>query len=86
MSRDEEVLLRFSMKESLYKALHPYLCHFIGFQQVEIQPAADGRGLVTLLFVPTMELTLIEMYWQRMGPYFLTSCRVQCDAMQRDQH
>lgn len=74
VSSEEEVLLRFSMKESLYKAMHPYLCHYVGFQQVEIQPTAEGQGHVQLLF-PT-QLGPIHVYWQRMGPYFLSSCRV----------
>lgn len=64
------------MKESLYKAMHPFLCHYVGFQQVEIQPTSEGGGNVQLLFPNSTLLSDVQIYWQRMGPYFLSSCRV----------
>ncbi len=48
VSREEEVLLRFSLKESVYKAMHPLICHYVGFQEAEIKPLNDGTALVSL--------------------------------------
>ena len=42
VSADSEVLLSFSLKESVYKALHPYLHRHVGFQEAEVSPRADG--------------------------------------------
>ncbi|CAM9518792.1 unnamed protein product, partial [Chrysoparadoxa australica] len=42
LSRDDEVLLRFSLKEALYKALHPYVQRYIGFKEVETTPKEGG--------------------------------------------
>jgi phosphopantetheine--protein transferase-like protein len=45
-----ELMLRFSLKESLYKALHPIVGHYIGFQEVEITPFDDGTATVEFKF------------------------------------
>lgn len=44
VSVDEEVLLRFSLKESIFKALHPFICQPIGFHEVEVFPQSDGTA------------------------------------------
>ncbi|CAM9623977.1 unnamed protein product, partial [Ectocarpus fasciculatus] len=40
----EEVLLRFSLKEALFKAVHPVVERFIGMRDVEIDPHNDGTA------------------------------------------
>jgi enterobactin synthetase component D len=40
VARRRAVLARFSWKESLYKALDPFLRRFIGFQEVDVTPSA----------------------------------------------
>jgi 4'-phosphopantetheinyl transferase EntD len=42
-------LLRFSIKEAIYKALAPRLQRYIDFQEAEVTPATDGRASVRLL-------------------------------------
>ncbi|CAM9439998.1 unnamed protein product [Ectocarpus fasciculatus] len=42
MSDQEEVLLRFSVKEAVYKAAHPFLHRPLGFKDVEVQPVRGG--------------------------------------------
>jgi phosphopantetheine--protein transferase-like protein len=44
LSDNEEVLLRFSLKEAIYKAAHPLLCQYVGFQEAEVTPLADGTA------------------------------------------
>ncbi len=48
MTDEEEVMLRFSLKESVYKAMHPLICQFVGFQEAEITPRNDGSATVFL--------------------------------------
>lgn len=39
-----EILLRFSLKESIYKALDPYVKRYVGFHEVEVWPDVTGRA------------------------------------------
>ena len=47
VSKEEEVLLRFSFKESVYKAIHPYLARSVDFDEVEVDPTSDGGAIIT---------------------------------------
>lgn len=42
MSLNEDTLLRFSLKESIYKSIHPYLNRHVPFKEVEVYPNPDG--------------------------------------------
>ena len=75
------VSTRFSLKESVYKAMHPLLCQFVGFQEAEITPHANGTALVSLnLKNGAHKLLLTEditAHWRRIdGGFFLTSASV----------
>lgn len=37
-----ETAVRFSVKEAIYKALHPFLVRYIGFHEVAVWPSPDG--------------------------------------------
>lgn len=37
-----DTAIRFSLKEAVYKALHPFLLRYIGFQEVAVWPSPDG--------------------------------------------
>ena len=41
-ARDAAVLLAFSAKEAIYKALDPWVHRFVGFQEASVARAADG--------------------------------------------
>jgi enterobactin synthetase component D / holo-[acyl-carrier protein] synthase len=41
-ARDAAVLLRFSAKEAIYKALDPWVQRFVGFEEASLAWAADG--------------------------------------------
>ncbi|CAM9359258.1 unnamed protein product [Choristocarpus tenellus] len=45
---EEEVLLRFSLKEAVYKAVHPFLLRHIGFKEIETHPFSNGECKVIL--------------------------------------
>jgi 4'-phosphopantetheinyl transferase EntD len=40
--RWRDTAVRFSVKESVYKALHPFLLRYIGFGEVAVWPSPDG--------------------------------------------
>lgn len=42
-SIEEEIMLRFSFKESIYKALHPQLQRYIEFHEAEVYPKPGGK-------------------------------------------
>jgi len=41
-----DAVLRFSVKEAVYKAIHPALHRYIGFGEVEVWPQGDGTDRV----------------------------------------
>jgi len=80
ISRDEEVFLRFSLKESVYKAMHPLINQYVGFQEAEITPNSDGTASVDLNLKSGQhrKLGTITANWQKVldGQYYLTSASV----------
>lgn len=79
VSRDEEVLLRFSLKESLYKAMHPLIGQFVGFQEVQVQPFANGTALVDFFLHSGahQRFGAVTAHWRREGRYFVSSASVR---------
>lgn len=69
-----------SLKESVYKALHPILCQYVGFQEAEITPLADGTAKVSLNLLrgshERLGIVVNTASWRKMGNYFLTSASV----------
>lgn len=77
---DQEVLLRFSVKESVHKALHPHILRPIGFQEVEVYPRPNGEANINFLLSssekPVPPITY-EAHWERfMDNYWLTAVRI----------
>ena len=77
---DEEVLLRFSLKEAIYKAAHPLLRQHVGFQEAEVTPYPDGTASCTW-FLDTNanhRISKLTAHWKRIdnNNYFLTSASV----------
>jgi 4'-phosphopantetheinyl transferase EntD len=70
------VLLHFSLKEAIYKALDPYVRRYVGFQEVEVTPVADG-GVVTLLRLVHGEGPFrVTGWWRTWGDFHLSAARV----------
>ena len=77
---DEEVLLRFSLKEAIYKAAHPILQQYVGFQEAEVTPHSDGTASCTW-FLDTKadhQIAKLTAHWKRISDedFFLTSASV----------
>ena len=70
ITSEEEVLLRFSFKESVFKAVHPFVLRPVGFTEVEIQPRADGTAEIIFQLVcggsfkyEAVWLRYRDLYW-----------------------
>ena len=73
ISAEEEVLLRFSFKESVFKAIHPFLLRHVGFTEVEVDPRADGTAAITFL-LKTNETYRYEAVWLRFNDKYWITC------------
>ena len=73
ISAEEEVLLRFSFKESVFKAIHPFLLRPVGFTEVEVEPSADGSASITFL-LKTGETFRYEAVWLRFNDLYWVTC------------
>jgi 4'-phosphopantetheinyl transferase EntD len=73
ISADEEVLLIFSFKESVFKAVHPYLKRSVGFREVEIEPKEDGTAVIVFL-LESGELFEYEANWRRHSDKYWLTC------------
>jgi enterobactin synthetase component D len=47
-----ETAIRFSVKEAIYKALHPFLLRYIGFGEVAVWPTPDGLDRIDPFLAP----------------------------------
>ena len=47
--RWQAIVLRFSIKEAIFKALDPYVQRYIGFREARVEPRDDGGAKVSLL-------------------------------------
>ena len=68
-----------SLKECVYKAMHPLISQRVGFQEAEIQPHDDGTATVTLNLKSSAheQFDTVKANWRRIdGEYFLTSSSV----------
>lgn len=52
------VLLRFSLKEAFYKAVHPHLGRFVGFHEASVTPDVDGTARIDLCLEPPAPMPL----------------------------
>lgn len=68
-------MLRFSLKEAIYKASHPLLKQYVGFQEAEVTPYSDGTATVVWNLDSGAHTKLGEQtaHWQQMDDYFITS-------------
>ena len=74
ITSEEEVLLRFSLKEAIYKAIHPLLCQYVSFQEAEVTPYNDGTASCTWLLQDETaqrsiddKVSKLTAHWIRIG-------------------
>lgn len=71
-------MLRFSLKEAFYKAIHPLICQYVGFQEAEVIPHADGTATVNwnLKSGAHERFQNVSGHWRRVDEFFLSSASV----------
>jgi phosphopantetheine--protein transferase-like protein len=74
--RWREVLLRFSAKEAVYKALDPFVRRYVSFQEVTVRPEPQGGGRVQLALKGGEGPFQVEMGWEIDEQFVLTTARV----------
>jgi 4'-phosphopantetheinyl transferase EntD len=67
------------MKESLYKAMHPFIGQYVHFREVEIQPLANGTSHIYFQLDSGAHERFHDatVHWQRQGDFFVSSASVQ---------
>ena len=70
-------LLRFSIKEAIYKALAPRLQRYIGFEEAEVTLRLDGTASVTLSLSQGEAPTSLDVRYHWLDGGFLSSVRAR---------
>lgn len=87
-ARAREVLLRFSAKEAIYKALDPFVRRYVGFLEVEVTPRPDGTADVRALLREATDGSrafAMAVRWQRFEGLVLTTARVSSTSPSSSQ-
>lgn len=67
-----QIMLRFSLKEAIYKAIDPFVGRYVGFREVSVTPLDSGHTRVTT-HLRTGESMRVDARWTRVsssGPNF----------------
>ncbi len=75
--RRREVVLHFSIKEALYKAINPLISRYVSFQEATILPHPDGSVTVTLALAKQEGPFLAEARWSEISGHLLTTAAVR---------
>jgi enterobactin synthetase component D len=78
--RWREVLVRFSAKEAIYKALDPFVRRYVGFKEVAVKPLPDGNAEVRFHLAEGEGPFAAELRWLRIEGLALTTARVDFAA------
>jgi enterobactin synthetase component D len=72
-----EVLLRFSAKEAIYKAIDPFVRRYVGFKEVTVKPLRGGNADVRLHLASGEGPFVVDVRWLRWQTFVLTTARVE---------
>ncbi len=78
-----ELLLRFSLKEAIYKAIDPYVKRFVGFKEVTVTPNENGTATVQWHLKKKEGPFTTEAHWLNQNGYYITSARIKLDDQKR---
>ncbi|MCL2450250.1 MAG: 4'-phosphopantetheinyl transferase superfamily protein [Polyangiaceae bacterium] len=75
--RMRELLVRFSAKEAIYKALDPFVRRYVAFKEISVEPHAGGAIAVAPRLPPSDGPFAFEASWQLLPGLILTTARVE---------
>lgn len=71
------VLLLFSLKEALYKAINPLVTRHVAFHEASLTPLPDGTARVALTLAHDQGTFAAECTWAEVHGHFLTTAKVR---------
>lgn len=71
------LLVRFSIKESIYKALDPYVNRYVGFHEAEVDPDLQGAARVALRLANGEGPFTVDARYEWLHGRLLTSVRIR---------
>lgn len=71
------LLTRFSIKESVYKAIDPYVHRYVGFHEAIVEPDLEGSARVTLRLEKQEGPFRVDARYRWLHGQLLTSVRIQ---------
>lgn len=74
------LLLHFSIKESIYKAIHPHVERYVGFQEAELHLGPNGSAGVTMHLTGGEGPYAIRTHYHWLDHHLLTTARVDPPA------
>jgi enterobactin synthetase component D len=75
--RRREIVLHFSIKESLYKAVNPLIGRYVSFQEATVHPRPDGSVSVRLDLSKGEGPFFAEARWSEIDGHLLTTAQVR---------
>jgi len=75
------VVVRFSIKEAIYKAVDPFVRRYVGFKEAEVDAGPDGEGVRVAAARLSMERGegpfAVEATWVELAGHFISTARVR---------
>ncbi|MEZ4241894.1 MAG: 4'-phosphopantetheinyl transferase superfamily protein, partial [Myxococcota bacterium] len=71
------LLVRFSIKESIYKALDPYVSRYVGFHEAQVDPDLQGAARVELFLTQGEGPFTVEARYEWLHGRLVTSARIR---------
>jgi enterobactin synthetase component D len=75
--RRREIILAFSLKEALYKALNPIVWRYVSFQEATVLPRSDGTVAVALSLAKHEGPFAVEARWSETEGHLLTTAALR---------
>jgi len=76
-NRRRSVILHFSLKEALYKAIDPLVGRHVAFHEASMTPLPDGSASVALALSENDGSFAATAFWTEIEDHFLTTASVQ---------
>lgn len=74
--RARELLVRFSAKEAIYKAVDPFVRRYVAFSEAYVAPSGDGSAVARLFLRADEPRFAVDVRWVRRDGLVLTTARV----------
>lgn len=71
-----DILLRFSIKESIYKAIDPFVHRYVGFEEAIVSPSLEGTASVELCLKNGEGPFWVDARYEWLHGHLLTSVRL----------